>query len=301
MRHSQTLFTITAAVGGLASASCTSMPQGSQLSVRQPATKIATGCESLADSARATIVIFEPARNRRLVCNAARADVRFTAASTYKVAHTLIAFETGRVANVDTAFRWDGRDRGVPAWNRDLTLRQAVASSAVWVFQKLATRIGFNAEREWVRKLGYGNRDIGTPSDLRHFWLSGPLAISAHEQIDFLRRLVTRGLPVSEATASSTIATMHLGETSEGYPVYGKTGAMLPIDDEGFLKASPEGLLPANVERTGWFIGWIDRPRANGGPVYFAHNLDLALPDAMNGRTTSAYAVLRSNGYTTPG
>lgn len=260
----------------------------------------AKSCDELTSAQRATLVIVEPSSGRRLVCNPTRAATRFIPASTYKIPHTLIALETQAVASIDETFSWDSRDRGVPVWNRNLTVKEAVAVSAVWVFQAIATRIGSNTEHEWLETLQYGNEDVGKTSDLQNFWLSGPLTISADEQVDFLTRLVGRELPVSETTSAQTIQALHVSETADGHPIYGKTGAMLPIDNDGFLRTSDSSLLPAKIEKTGWFVGWIDRPQSEGGPIYFAHNLDLSLPDAMSARTRSVYVLLARNGFPAP-
>ena len=76
----------------------------------------------------------------------------------------------------------------------------------------------------------------------------------------------------------------------------GKTGATLPIDDEGFLREGQTSLLPSAAERTGWFVGWVERPSRAGGAAIIAHNLDLSLPNAITARTNVAYAILSANG-----
>lgn len=285
----------------LLAASCVAGPRPAVTDMRQPVTGKAEGCEKLADMERAALVIVEAATKKRVVCNEKRATTRFVPASTFKIPHALIALETGVVSRRDTVFAWDTRDRGVPAWNANLTFDEAIAASAVWVFQEVASRLGATREAEWVAKLSYGNEDVGTPSELRHFWLSGPLRISADEQVEFLIRLVARQLPISEKSTLQIITALRVGQTSEGYPIYGKTGAMLPIDDTGFLRVSNQALLPSDEERTGWFVGWIGRPDSAGGPIYFAYNLDLNLPDAMNARTKDVYTLLLRNGFPAPG
>lgn len=154
-------------------------------------------------------------------------------------------------------------------------MSEAVPASAVWVFQQIAGKIGQPAEAAWVSKLKYGNGNVGEPAELKHFWLSGPLKISADEQVQFLERLHSESLPVSRDNVIRTISLLQLEKNADGSAIYGKTGAMLPIDDEGFLKSGSRDLLPVGTERTGWFVGWIERSSDMGGPVYFALNLDL--------------------------
>lgn len=147
-----------------------------------------------------------------------------------------------------------------------------------------------------MRRFRYGNQDGGGADDLRHFWLSGPLAISAVEQVNFLQRLRTGGLNADEVSQARTTELLKFGECGEDCVIYGKTGAMLPIDNEGFLREGDASLLPKGSERTGWFVGWVERPDAACGPIVFAHNLDLALPGATAARTEVAFKILAANG-----
>jgi hypothetical protein len=95
-------------------------------------------------------------------------------ASTFKIANSLIALETGVVADPDKdIFKWDGVTRSIEAWNKDHTLRSAIAASAVPVYQEIARRIGEERMQKYVDLLDYGNRDIGGGID--QFWLTGSL------------------------------------------------------------------------------------------------------------------------------
>ena len=52
-------------------------------------------------------------------------------ASTFKIPNSMIALETGVVEDPDKdVFKWDGVKRANEAWNRDHTLRSAIAVSA---------------------------------------------------------------------------------------------------------------------------------------------------------------------------
>lgn len=255
----------------------------------------ASGCSLLADPSRSAFVLHEVNSGRTLVCNAERARTRFTPASTFKIAHALIALETGVVEDETAPFVWDGRPRGVAAWDQDTSLAGALAPSTVWVFQTLATRIGIEREQAWLSRLDYGNVAAGGPETLRTFWLSGPLSISAVEQIEFVGRLRSGALPSSPVAQRRVREMLRLRDCGADCRIYGKTGAVLPIDENGFLRPGTRELLPPG-ERTGWFVGWVERGAEAGGPVIFAHNLDLELPNAMAARTRIAYALLAANG-----
>jgi beta-lactamase class D len=76
------------------------------------------------------------------VYNEARSEERFSPASTFKILNTLIALEEGAIKNEKEVIKWDGKDRGLDAWNKDQTLETAFPISCVWFYQELARRIG---------------------------------------------------------------------------------------------------------------------------------------------------------------
>jgi beta-lactamase class D len=72
-------------------------------------------------------------------------------ASTFKIPNSLIALETGVVADPDKdVFKWDGVTRSIEAWNKDHTMRSAIAASAVPVYQEIARRIGQERMQKYV-------------------------------------------------------------------------------------------------------------------------------------------------------
>jgi beta-lactamase class D len=80
-------------------------------------------------------------------------------ASTFKIPNSIIALETGVVGDPDKdVFKWDGVTRSIEAWNKDHTLRTAIAASAVPVYQEIARRIGAERMQKYVDLLEYGNR-----------------------------------------------------------------------------------------------------------------------------------------------
>ena len=73
-------------------------------------------------------------------------------ASTFKIPNSLIALETGVVADPDKdVFAWDGVKRPIEAWNRDHTLRSAIAvgaSSVSAARRSVAMRSGSGMSRQ---------------------------------------------------------------------------------------------------------------------------------------------------------
>ncbi len=175
-------------------------------------------------------------------------------ASTFKIPNSIIALETGVVADPDKdVFKWDGVTRSIEPWNKDHTLRSAIAASAVPIYQEIARRIGSERMQKYVDLMDYGNRDIGGGID--QFWLTGNLRIDPIQQIDFLDRLRRGVLPVS--ARSQELARDILTVTKVG---------------DATIRTK-SGLLGAEQGRPslGWMVGWAEK---GSRQTVFAMNMD---------------------------
>jgi beta-lactamase class D len=141
-------------------------------------------------------------------------------ASTFKIFNALVALDLGVAPDDNLLIKWDGVDRGNPAWNKDLTLREAFRASAVWYFQELARRNGQAQMQRYLDTVQYGNRRI---SKIDTFWLDGSLQISPDEQLGFIRQLYFNELPFAERS-QRIVKSMMLWEDSSRYKLYYKTG-----------------------------------------------------------------------------
>ena len=204
-------------------------------------------------------------------------------ASTFKIPNSIIALETGVVSDPDKdVFKWDGVVRSIEAWNRDHTMRSAIAASAVPVYQEIARRIGADRMKTYVDKLDYGNRDIsGAPID--YFWLSGNLRISPLQQIEFLDRLRREALPVS--ARSQALTRDILPVTKVGDAVIRSKSGLIGVDDK-----SPAGGVSATV---GWLVGWAEKAST---VTVFALNLDIREPRHIASRMKLAQRQLSDLG-----
>ncbi|MBK8171421.1 MAG: class D beta-lactamase [Sandaracinaceae bacterium] len=200
--------------------------------------------------------------------------VRERPASTFKIANAIIALETGVAPSAELMIPWDGVTRQVEAWNHDHTLRSAMAASAVPYYQEIARRIGLTRMQAGVNSLTYGNRQIGTVVD--RFWLDGPLAISPLEQIQFLERLATGALPISERTQSIVKDILTLDQT-DGV-LRGKTGWADPDSDH----------------EIGWFVGWLERDSARTYVAVLLRRGNHAEDEFRNARRQIAERALRA-------
>jgi beta-lactamase class D len=202
---------------------------------------------------KGTFVLFDVATDTMLVSDEARARKRFTPASTFKIANSLIGLDAGAVKNVDEVLPYGGKPQRIKEWERDMGLREAIKMSNVPIYQELARRIGIERMREGVKKLSYGNMEIGNVVD--RFWLDGPLAISAIEQTEFLHRLVKGSLPINP-DAVRAVKEITLLEKTDTYELHGKTG----------------WFVGPTQPQIGWWVGWIERENK----VYpFALNFDM--------------------------
>jgi beta-lactamase class D len=187
-----------------------------------------------------------------------RSGQAFLPASTFKIPNSLIALETGVVEDPDKdVFKWDGVKRSIEAWNKDHTLRSAIAASVVPVYQEIARRIGAERMQKYVDLFEYGNRNIGGGID--QFWLTGDLRIDPIQQIDFVDRLRRGVLPISKR--SQDLVRDILPVTMAG---------------EATIRAK-SGLLGAELGKPslGWLVGWAEK---GGAQTVFALNLDVREP-----------------------
>lgn len=192
-----------------------------------------------------TFVVLDVERGALRVHDTGRAAERFLPASTFKIPNTLIALETGIVDGAEFRLRWDSV-AAPPAsfwpasWKGEQTLRSAFQNSVYWFYQELARRIGEPRMREHLRRFEYGNRDIDGGID--RFWLSGELRISPLEQVDFLRRMLSGELGVSERS-TRIVRDLMLLEDSTRYRLSGKTGT---------ADVTP-------TRELGWLVGFLER------------------------------------------
>jgi len=200
-------------------------------------------------NAHGTIVVVDERINIQStsVYDESRAQKRYSPASTFKIPHTLFALDTGAVRDEFQVFKWDGVVRDFAPHNQDQDLRSAMRNSAVWVYEIFAKQIGEVRARDYLRKLNYGNADPSTKHG--DYWIDGNLAISAYEQISFLKRLYRNELPF-RVEHQRLVKDIMIVEAGRDWILRAKTGW--------------DG-------KIGWLVGWVEWPT---GPVFFALNID---------------------------
>ncbi|MBP8184909.1 MAG: class D beta-lactamase [Pseudomonas sp.] len=223
-----------------------------------------------AAGATGVFVLYDLQTGSLLVSDAQRGEQRFTPASTFKMLNALIALQTGAVSGPDEVFKWDGQPRFIKSWERDLTLSEAMAESAVPIYQEVARRIGQQRMQHFVSATNFGNNNIGQAID--RFWLDGPLAISAIEQARFSARLAQGQLPFDQAV-QATVRDMLAREKTARYSLFGKTG----------WATNQQPMI-------GWYSGWVER--ADGQRFAFALNMNIASSAELGKRQALVKAAL---------
>ncbi|WP_254445175.1 class D beta-lactamase [Anabaena sp. UHCC 0204] len=210
-----------------------------------------------------SIIIYDSKNKLTYEHNPQRNATAMTPASTFKIFNALTALETGVITDDVAVLTWDGIYRDFPGWNQDTNLRQAFKNSTVWFYQVLARKIGYTRMQQWIDQVGYGNRQIGTASDIDRFWLQSPLKITPKAQIDFLQRLYQGNLPFSNRTMS-IVKDIMIREQNSDYTLRAKTGWS-----------------NSSKPQIGWFVGYLEQ---NKNVYFFATNIDINQPENLPAR-----------------
>jgi beta-lactamase class D len=208
------------------------------------------GCFALFDNGKNNFFIYNLARYR---------DSAYTPASTFKIVNALIGIQTGVITDENMVIKWDGIKRWNADWNKDLTMKEAFAVSAVPYFQEVARRIGRDRMKIWIDSLGYGNRNISGPID--SFWLNNHLKVKPDEELGLVKKMYFDQLPFFKRT-QEIVQSVMLREQNSNYRLFYKTGW-------GF---------PENGEELGWIVGWIEE---NRHPYFFVLNIETPVPDRV--------------------
>ena len=203
-------------------------------------------------------ILFDESKNEYLRYNTNVCDSTYLPASTFKIPNAVIALEEGIVKDTSQVFKWDGKEWQNPHWNRDQNLRSSMKYSCVWVYVGFAKQIGIEKYRKYLNQFGYGNGNLSGPPDL--FWLQGPFAITANQQVNFIKKFYHHQLGVSKRSVDIVKNIIIIEKTPE-YTWSGKTGS-------GQLTKTEEIL---------WLVGYIEK---DGKNYFYAMNFKANDPDS---------------------
>ena len=202
-----------------------------------------------------------------------RASTEYVPASTFKMLNALIGLEHHKATTTEV-FKWDGQKRLFPDWEKDMTLGDAMKASAIPVYQELARRIGLDLMSKEVKRIGFGNADIGSKVD--DFWLVGPLKITPQQEAQFAYELAHKTLPFSK-NVQEQVQSMLFIEEKNGRKIYAKSGWGWDVEPQ-----------------VGWLTGWVVQPQ--GKIVAFSLNLEMKKGIPSSIRKEIAYKGLEQLG-----
>lgn len=229
-----------------------------------------------------TFVLYDQNSAQYTIVNESRAMTRYSPFSTFKIPNSIIALESRIVSDVDQILTWDTleypkEDWWPQTWEGEHNLRSGIKYSVVPLYRTIASLIGTDQMQSYVTKFYYGNTDISSGVD--NFWLNGSLKISAHEQVEFLRKFYNGELSVSEHSINS-VKSILIQDSEESYSLSYKTGAG-----------------STNIEKTealGWLVGILEK---KDNIYYFAMNIEgKSFEEVLTPRLRITKTILREVG-----
>ncbi len=173
-------------------------------------------------------------------------DERETPRSTFKIALSLIGFDSGILQDENNPV-WqyqEGYDDYLESWKRPQTPLSWIKNSCLWFSKRLAERLEMHNFQFYLTALDYGNQDA-SGGLTNACWLTS-LKISPREQVTFIQKMLQHKHPVSSYAIQMTRQLLFLEELPNGWKLFGKTGS-------GFSN-QPDG-----KNELGWFVGWVEK------------------------------------------
>ena len=218
---------------------------------------------------QAVFVTYDGTQLKRYGNDLNRAKTSYIPASTFKMLNALIGLQHGKATNTEI-FKWNGEKRSFPTWEKDMTLAEAMQVSAVPVYQELARRIGLDLMSQEVKRVGFGNTQIGQQVD--NFWLVGPLKITPEQEAKFAYQLAKKTLPFDDAVQQQVKDMLYVERRGDS-KLYAKSGWGMDVEPQ-----------------VGWYTGWVEQP--NGQITAFALNMHMQTGDDPAERKQMTLSIL---------
>lgn len=180
-------------------------------------------------------------------------DARATPASTFNIVVSLMGYDSGILVDEHTPRMkyTPGQSDWNALWRTDTDPTSWIINSNVWFAQRVTTQLGEARFQRYIDGFAYGNRDVvgdaGKRNGLTMSWIGSSLQISPDEQVDFLRKIVNRQLPVSARAYDMTARILQPQTLANGWTIRGKTGTSSPVLADGS---------DDHRRQYGWYVGW---------------------------------------------
>jgi beta-lactamase class D len=201
---------------------------------------------------------FIVSENNRIIHSEGECEKRYTPASTFKIAISLMGFDSGILVD-GTHPTWvfePGYVDWLDSWKQPHNTKLWLVNSCVWYSQIITKKLGMKQFTEYTKRFNYGNKDTsgdkGMNNGLTNCWLSSSLAISPKEQIDFMNKLVANKFSMSIDAQGKTKNIMYQEILSNGWKLYGKTGNGFQLDADGNK---------IQDRQVGWFVGFVKKDK----------------------------------------
>jgi bla regulator protein BlaR1 len=192
------------------------------------------------------------AADGRQLAHEGHCDERITPASTFKIALSLMGFDSGVLVDEHhPVLPWrKGYVDWRPSWRAPTDPARWMRESVIWYSQQTVRQLGPVRWQAYVDRFDYGNRDVSGQrgaDGLSMAWVNGSLRISPDEEAAFLRKVVNRELGLAPRAYEMTARILRQPVAPRGWTLYGKTGSGAPTLPNGDTD---------DDHPYGWFVGW---------------------------------------------
>ncbi len=243
------------------------------------------GLSASAADAKIICTVISDADTGDIVVQNGNCEERFTPASTFKIPLAVMGYDSSFLKdahNPTLPFHKGYAEWGGDNWKQPTDAVRWLKYSVVWFSQQITASLGEDKLTEYARQFRYGNADFsgdpGKNNGLERAWIASSLKISPLEQTAFLRQLINRELPVSDAAINKTLEVVEGKTLPSGWAVQGKTGMAYPRNaDYSFDTKHPWG----------WYVGWAKK---DGRTLVFARltQEEKAMKGSAGGRARDA-------------
>ncbi|MFA5960340.1 MAG: penicillin-binding transpeptidase domain-containing protein [Tatlockia sp.] len=185
-----------------------------------------------------------------------RCNHRISPNSTFKIPLSLMAFNE-KLIDQNTVFIPTIIYPDFPNWNQCQSPHTWLVYSVVWVSQKLTQQLKMKRIQTYLADFHYGNQDFSGDLDknngLSNAWLDSSLKISAFEQLNFLKAMLSHTLSLSKDAVYYTKVNLYQEHLDKGATIYGKTGSGATYQQDA------QGKLSKIVQ--GWYVGFIEQDK----------------------------------------
>lgn len=214
------------------------------------------GLCALPASARTICTVVADAADGRALLQQGECADRYTPASSFKIALSLMGFDAGILRDEHTPswpFQPGYPDWAGEVWRQPTDPARWIRYSVFWYSQQITERLGQKRFQQYTSDFRYGNQDVsgdpGKHNGAQGAWNISSLRISPLEQVEFLRKIVNRQLPVSAHAYDMTARIFEQEQTPDGWRLYGKTGTGSPGSNGVYDRDHAYG----------WFVGWAEK------------------------------------------